>query len=482
MKFFLYTGLAVVLILLPSCTSRQEQQEIVGKVNDRQITLQEFRTFYELDPDFAVDSTGPGALVDELNKYIDQILAYDRAVKMDLINDPGFSKGRDWEMRQAMLRELYRQQVQGQIQVDDQELREEFLKGMTQVHVRQLFSRDINQAARWYTQLDEGVSFQVLAREAFRDSVLAANGGDLGWVSLNSLDDDFSKAILNLKQYEISKPVQTRWGYHVIQLLDRRDQVILPETEFQRQRPLLEKKIRQRQSRQLASQFIANFIGRYNPQPDPDMFRFLWQRVVPSSQQENKILPMAVELNDDLILRIQQNYSGYLQKALINHKDGSFSLAAYLAGVRQMPYGNRPRFTSAGQLSNQLGNWVRDELLSGEAKKRNLDRNPRVLAEVKSVLQQQFYDLFVEQEIASLLIPDSIQTYFKLTSRTHSGMHNTLSRFHTLQEWCRVEAEKNLQHTLRAQQPRVWIDRDKIGRESGNIDWDRHIRMFMVRR
>jgi hypothetical protein len=245
---------------------------------------------------------------------------------------------------------------------------------------------------------------------------------------------------------------------------------------------LLEKKIRQRQSRQLSSQFIADYIGKYNPQPDPGMFRFLWQQVVPLSQQENKILPMAVELNDDLIRRIQQNYSGYLDKALINYKDGSFSLAAYFTAVRQMPYGNRPRFTSAGQLANQLGNWVRDELLLDEAKKRNLERNPRVLAEVRSVLQQQFYDLFVEQEIMSMLIPDSIQAYFKLTSRAHGGMNKTLSRFHTLQEWCRVEAEKNLQDTLRTRQPRVWIDRDKIWQEAGNINWDRHIRMFMVRR
>ncbi len=484
MKFCLhkYIDLALVLILIPSCTGKQEEKEIIGRVNDRQISIQEFRSFYELDPNFAIDSTGPGALSDELNKYIDQILAYDRAEAMDLINDSIYIKGRDWEMHQAMLRELYRQQVQQQIKVADQDLRAEFLKGMIQVHVRHLFSRDINQAAQWYTQLSAGVSFQLLAREAFHDSILAANGGDLGWISLNSLDDDFGQAILILKQNEISKPVHTRWGYHIIQLLDQRDQVIIPETEFQRQRPLLEKKIRQKQSRQLASQFIGNYMGKYNPQPDPGMFRFLWQQVVPLSQQESKILPMAVELNDDLIRHIQQNYSGYLEKALINYKNGSFSLAAYFAGVRQMPYGNRPRFTSTEQLSNQLGNWVRDELLLREAKKRNLDRDSRVLAEVRSIMEQQFYNLFVDQEISVLPVSDSIRTYFNLASQARAGKNKALSHFYNLQEWCRAEGEKNVHQALRAQHFQVWIDLDKIQQESGNINWERHIRMFMVRR
>jgi parvulin-like peptidyl-prolyl isomerase len=479
--FHKYMGLVLILILIPSCTGEQEEQEIIAKVNDRQITLQEFRTFYELDPNFAIDSTGPGALLDELNKYIDQILAYNRAEETDLPRDSSYIKGHNWEMRQAMLRELYRQQVQQQINVDDQELRAEFLKGMIQVHVRQLFSKGIEQAVQWYTQLSTGVSFQILAREAFRDSLLAANGGDLGWVQLNSLDDDFGNAILNLRQNEISKPVHTRWGYHIIQLLDRRDQVIIPETEFQRQRPLVEKKIRQRKGRQLAGQFIKDFMGKYNPQPDPGMFRFLWQQLVPLSQQENKILPMAVELNDELIHHIEQNYRNYLEKPLINFTGGSFSLGDYFAGVQQMPYGNRPRVTSAEQLSNQLGNWVRDELLSREAKRRNLDREPRVQADVRSIMEQQFYNLLVEQEIGALPVPDSVSAYFNLPAKERGRKNQAGSRFNNPEEWRWAEAEKNVHNQLRRGKIQVWIDRNKLRRESRGINWDRRIRMFMVR-
>jgi parvulin-like peptidyl-prolyl isomerase len=474
-------GLTLALILLPACTGKQAEKEIVGKVNDRLITLQEFRLFYELDPNFAIDSTGPGALHDELDKYIDQILAYDHAEQMGLLNDSIYIKGCTWELHQAMLRELYRQQVQNQITVDDQDLRAEFLKSAIQVHVRQLFSKDLNQAERWYAQLTQGGSFQALAREAFHDTTLAANGGDLGWVTLNSLDDDFWGAIINMQKNEISRPVHTRWGYHIIQLLDRRDQVILPEEEFQHQRPMLEKKIRQRKGRQFANQYISHFIGKFNPQPDPATLRFLWQQVVPKDEQEKKVLSRIVELNEKQIQSIQQNYRGYLDKPLVNFKKGHFTLAEFLHGVVQMPYSNRPRFKSIEQFSNQLGTWVRDELLLREAERRNLDREPRVQAEVRSIMEQNFYNLFVEQEVSALSVPDSVQVYFN-SLREQAGKNKTLARFHNLEDWRWDAAEKSVHHNLRLRPVQIWIDRDKIQQESRNINWDRPIRMFMVRR
>ena len=475
-----YLYMILVVLVFPSCTGKQEQ--IVGKVDDRIISLEEFRTFYELDPNFGIDSSGSGALSDELNKYIDQILAYTRADEMDLLRDSVFIKGRDWEMRQAMLRELYRQQVQYQITVDDKDLRAEFLKGTIQVHVRQLFTRELDQAERWYIQLTQGDSFQTLAREAFQDTVLAENGGDLGWVPLNSLDEDFGNVILTLQQNEITKPVHTPWGYHIIQLLDRRDQVIISETDFEHQRPSLEKKIRQRKGRQLASQYISNFIGKYNPQPDPSTFRFLWQHTVPDGQQENKILSLSVELNDERIHHIQQNYGAYLDKPLVNYKNGTFTLGEYLHRVAQMPYGNRPRFKTVEQLSNQLGSWVRDELLFREAKKRNLDREQRVMADVHSIMEQQFYNMFVEQEISALFIPDSVLHYFKLPIRGRAGKNQDLSHFHNLEEWRWVEAEKNMHRKLRHQDISIWIDQDMLQQESRSIHWDQRIRMIMVRR
>ena len=472
-----YLYILLALLLIPSCTGKQEQKEIVAKVNDRIITLQEFRLFYELDPNFGIDSSGVGALMDELNKYIDQILSYTRAEKMDLLNDQAYSRSRAWETRQATLRELYRQQVQNQITVNDQELRQEYIKGTVQVHIRQLFTSDQEQAESWYDQLMKGGSFQILARAAFRDTLLAKNGGDLGWAPINSLDDDLGNVIQNLQPNEISRPVRSRWGYHIIQLLDRRDQVIITEDEFQRQRSLIEKKIRQRKARLLANQYIATFMGKYNPQPDPAVFRFLWQQIVPKDQQEKKVLSRTFELGAEQIRTVQQNDQGYWNRPLVMYRNGQFTLGEFLEGVTQMPYGNHPRFKSVEQFSSQLGSWVRDELLLTEAKKRDCDREPRVLAEVRTAMEQNFYNLFVEQADAALVIPDTVSQYF----RERGKKNRDLSHFYSLEDWRWVQAEKQVHAILREQKNTIWIDRIKIVQESGQINWDRRIRMFMVR-
>ena len=186
-------------------------------------------------------------------------------------------------------------------------------------------------------------------------------------------------------------------------------------------------------------------------------------------------------LREGGIVPSELDYIVFYDKPLIKFSGGNFSLGQYFAGLQQMPYGNRPRFTTAEQLSNQLGNWVRDELLLREAKRRNLEREPRVQADVHSIMEQQFYNLLVEQEIAALAVPDSVSAYFKSPVKQRSGKNLALSRFQQLEEWRRVEAEKNVHNQLGQGKRQVWIDRDKIRQESRGINWDRRIRMFMVR-
>ena len=70
-----YLLCVVVLFFSLSCDkSKTDKKEILATVNDRDITLNEFRLFYELDPNFGIDSSGYNALSDELNKYIDNVM------------------------------------------------------------------------------------------------------------------------------------------------------------------------------------------------------------------------------------------------------------------------------------------------------------------------------------------------------------------------------------------------------------------------
>jgi peptidyl-prolyl cis-trans isomerase SurA len=77
-------------------------------------------------------------------------------------------------------------------------------------------------------RVEKGEDFAALAKVNSVDGS-AQNGGDLGWVSPGDLVPEFEKAMNALKPSEISAPVQSQFGWHLIQPLERRNEVLSAE-------------------------------------------------------------------------------------------------------------------------------------------------------------------------------------------------------------------------------------------------------------
>jgi peptidyl-prolyl cis-trans isomerase SurA len=72
-------------------------------------------------------------------------------------------------------------------------------------------------------RISDGDDFATLARSHSDDKGSALKGGDLGWVEPGSLVKPFEEAMNRLKVNELSDPVQSQFGWHLIQVLDRKD-------------------------------------------------------------------------------------------------------------------------------------------------------------------------------------------------------------------------------------------------------------------
>jgi peptidyl-prolyl cis-trans isomerase SurA len=72
-------------------------------------------------------------------------------------------------------------------------------------------------------RLDNGGNFAELARQYSEDGT-ANKGGDLGWVNPGDTVPEFEKVMNELKPGQISEPIKSRFGWHIIQVLERRDQ------------------------------------------------------------------------------------------------------------------------------------------------------------------------------------------------------------------------------------------------------------------
>ena len=75
-------------------------------------------------------------------------------------------------------------------------------------------------------RINNGEDFKVLATLYSDDTESAKNGGELGFVNRGDLVPEFESAAFALKGNEISEVIETNFGYHIIQLIDRRGESI----------------------------------------------------------------------------------------------------------------------------------------------------------------------------------------------------------------------------------------------------------------
>lgn len=200
-------------------------------------------------------------------------------------------------------------------------------------------------------------------------------------------------------------------------------------------------------------------------------------------EQEKSTLSFRITFTNDLIENVSRKLAQHLEEPLIQIQGGKdVSIGEYLKGLREIPLSNRPSFRSAKQLSNQMGVWIRDELLFQEASRQKLDRHPRVQSEVQEFLEQQSYLFYLQREVEKIEIPQFVEDYFEKEDRSVISAHPNLARFHTLQEWIWAKAERQLHHTLKSPDAIIEIDYQKLREESEKIDWQGRIRMFVIRK
>ncbi|HZG22223.1 MAG TPA: peptidylprolyl isomerase [Herbaspirillum sp.] len=99
-----------------------------------------------------------------------------------------------------------------------------------QTHVRHILIK-VNQvvtaaeAKRKLTELkerlDHGASFEELAK-LYSNDLSASKGGDLGWIYPGDTVPEFERAMDQLKPGEVSQPIETPFGYHLIQVVERK--------------------------------------------------------------------------------------------------------------------------------------------------------------------------------------------------------------------------------------------------------------------
>lgn len=138
------------------------------------------------------------------------------------IQQQGF---KDEEAFRKMLRLSLLQEaaVAEDIEITEEELKKQYERKKTEVQAQHILVKDEKTAKEVKKKLDNGGDFAKLAKEYSTDKSNAEDGGKLGYFSTGKMVAAFEDAAYSMDAGEISDPVKTQHGFHIIKVTDKRE-------------------------------------------------------------------------------------------------------------------------------------------------------------------------------------------------------------------------------------------------------------------
>lgn len=218
----------LALTLGSASLAAQEPDTVVAKVGDAEIT--------EADMAFAAQDLGqelqrfPPAQWRKLllDVMVDMELMANAAREAGLDKDPDFQKQLEFLELRALRNAYLGQKIDGDITEEDVKAAydKQFAdyEGPEELSASHILVKEKAEAEEIIKQLDEGADFAELAREK-STGPSGPNGGSLGFFKQGQMVKPFEEAALALEPGSYTKePVQTQFGWHVIQLNEKRRQ------------------------------------------------------------------------------------------------------------------------------------------------------------------------------------------------------------------------------------------------------------------
>jgi len=226
---------------------------VIARVNGVDIKQSDL-ALAEEDVGADVQAASPEAKREHLISYLaDIIMVTQAADKKNLADNPDFKR------RLAFLRSKllmgYELQQEAKTALTDEALKQTYdeavksMSGQEEVHARHILVEGEDEAKAIIEQLKGGADFAKLAKEKSKDPG-AAEGGDLGYFTKDQMVPEFADVAFKMYPGQLSNPVKTQFGWHVIKVEDKR---IKQPPEFEKVKDQIEAYL----ARKVQSDFIA---------------------------------------------------------------------------------------------------------------------------------------------------------------------------------------------------------------------------------
>ena len=222
----LVAAVALVALLSAPIASRAEDSDpVLARANGIDIRQSDLKLAEE-DIGSAMPQMSPEQKRDYLITYFaDVIILAQSADQHQLANRADVKQRIEFERHKALMEALL--QDAGKAAMTDDAMHKIYDEAIKQtpneeeVHARHILVATEGEAKDIEAQLKNGADFAKLAKDKSKDPG-AAEGGDLGYFTKEQMVPEFAQAAFKIDKGQISDPVKTQFGWHVIQVLDKR--------------------------------------------------------------------------------------------------------------------------------------------------------------------------------------------------------------------------------------------------------------------
>jgi len=373
----------LIFICLPvvflSCEKEINDDTIIASVGDIEISARDFLISYELSPVKKNPQTVKDKKSAHLSSMIENKLLTIAGLETKLDEQEDVKRLLKWYEKQAVIRELYRQEIRNQVEVSEEEMREAFKLLNEKISLQQFLVSSENQAQKIYQRGLNGETFEDIAMDlADSDEQLnhMLTPSEFTW---GELEENLEMAAFGLNENEISAPIKTSSGYHVIQLVDRKENLILTEYDYQNRQHYIETIIRHRKEAKLARAYAIKLMEWLRPKAVGPILLELTNRAKDALRIESSEgkLPPYFQAR-----KIRPHLNELIDENLVIFNGSSWTVGHFIDLVSIAHPKSRPDLTNPGPLQIYLSIMVRDEFLAKQGYQQGLEYSENVQEEI----------------------------------------------------------------------------------------------------
>ena len=222
-------GLGLLLAAFSACSDKPEDSsKALAIINGKEITASEFDLRWSQLPEFARKTyAGQDGRKKFLEELITRELLLQESRKRGLDRDRALVERVERFKERSVLDNLMKEEVDSRITVTLEEMKAYYaanpgsFTAPDELRASHILVKTEEEALDVKKRAERGEDFAVLAKKLSLDQATKFKGGDLGPIKKGQTIPQFEKTLLALKVRELSHPVATQFGYHIIKLNDR---------------------------------------------------------------------------------------------------------------------------------------------------------------------------------------------------------------------------------------------------------------------